>query len=85
MISFNYTITDPVGMHARPAGLLAKEVKKYESTVTLSKDGKTCDAQKLMMVMSLGIKCGDTVTVEITGPDEQRAGTELEAFFKVNF
>ena len=33
MKSFNYTITDPVGLHARPAGMLVKEVKNYESAV----------------------------------------------------
>jgi phosphocarrier protein HPr len=37
MKEFTYTITDPVGIHARPAGLLVKEVKKYGSTFTLTK------------------------------------------------
>ena len=51
MKSFNYTITDPVGLHARPAGLLVKEVKNYASLVTISKAGKSCDAKKLMMLI----------------------------------
>ncbi|MBQ2050051.1 MAG: HPr family phosphocarrier protein [Spirochaetales bacterium] len=37
MKTFEYTITDPVGIHARPAGILVKEIKKYASTVTISK------------------------------------------------
>ena len=37
MKSFNYVITDEVGIHARPAGLLVKEAKKYESAVTIVK------------------------------------------------
>lgn len=84
MKSFNYTITDPVGLHARPAGLLVKEVKKYASLVTVSKEGKSSDAKKLMMLMGLGVKCGDEITVEVTGADEETAAAELEAFFKAN-
>ena len=41
MKSFNYVITDEVGIHARPAGLLVKEAKKFESECTITKDGKT--------------------------------------------
>ena len=37
MKSFEYVITDPVGIHARPAGILVKEIKKYASTVTVTK------------------------------------------------
>ena len=40
MQRFTYTITDAEGIHARPAGLLVKEVKKYQSTVTIDKNGK---------------------------------------------
>ncbi|MBP3664356.1 MAG: HPr family phosphocarrier protein [Tyzzerella sp.] len=84
MKSFNYTITDPVGIHARPAGLLVKEVKNYASLITVSKDGKSVDAKKLMMLMGLGVKCGDEVTVEVTGEDEESAVAALEEFFKAN-
>ena len=84
MKTFHYTITDPVGLHARPAGMLVKEVKKYESKVTITKDGKSCDAKKLMMLMGLGVKCGDTIIVEVSGADEETASVELEAFFKAN-
>ena len=84
MKSFVYTITDPVGLHARPAGLLVKEVKKYASMVMVKKGEKVSDAKKLMMLMGLGVKCGDEITVEVTGADEETAAAELEAFFKAN-
>lgn len=84
MKTFQYTITDPVGLHARPAGMLVKEVKKYESKVTIIKEGKSCDATKLMMLMGLGVKCGDAITVEVSGADEETASVELEAFFNAN-
>ena len=84
MKSFVYTITDPVGLHARPAGLLVKEVKKYASMVMVKKGEKASDAKKLMMLMGLGVNCGDEITVEVTGADEDTAVAELEAFFKAN-
>lgn len=84
MKTFQYTITDPVGLHARPAGMLVKEVKKYESKVTIAKEGKSSDASKLMMLMALGVKCGDEITVEVSGADEETASAELEAFFRAN-
>ena len=84
MKTFTYTITDPVGLHARPAGMLAKEAKKYESKVTIIKDGKSSDATKLMMLMGLGVKSGDEITVEVSGADEENASVELEAFFQAN-
>ncbi|MBR5110489.1 MAG: HPr family phosphocarrier protein [Clostridia bacterium] len=84
MKSFEYTITDPVGIHARPAGVLVKEIKKYASTVTVKKGDKAVNALKLMALMGMGIKQGDTVTVEVDGADEATAAAEIEAFFKAN-
>ena len=84
MKSFEYTITDPVGIHARPAGILVREVKKYASTVTVIKGGKSVNALKLMALMGMGIKQGDTVKVTIEGADEDAAAAEIEAFFKAN-
>lgn len=82
MKSFEYTITDEVGLHARPAGLLVKEVKKYDSVITVTKDGKSVEAKKLMALMGLGVKKGDTVTVSVEGSDEENAAAEMEEFFK---
>ena len=63
MKEFTYTIKEPVGIHARPAGMLAKEAKTCQSTVTIvDKNGKSVDATRLMALMGMGIKCGDTVT-----------------------
>ena len=85
MKSFDYTITDPVGIHARPAGLFVKEVKGHAgSTVTLTKGDKSVNALKLMAIMQMGIKQGDTVTVSVEGGDEDAVCAALEAFFKAN-
>lgn len=84
MKSFEYTITDPVGIHARPAGILVKEIKKYGSTVTVNKGEKSVNALKLMALMGMGIKQGDTIRIDVDGADEEKAAAEIEAFFKAN-
>ena len=84
MREFDYIIKDEVGIHARPAGLLVKEAKKYESNILIEKDVKSADAVKLMALMGLGVKCGQKVTVKITGSDEEEAYTDLKLFFEKN-
>lgn len=83
MKQFTYTITDPVGIHARPAGLLVKAVKALDSTITIAKDdGKSAVGTKLMALMGLGIKQGETVTVTVEGGDEESNAAAMEKFFK---
>lgn len=84
MKTFEYMIKDEVGLHARPAGMLAKESKKYESKVTVNKDGKSVEATKLMALMGLAVKCGDTVKVEVSGADEETAFEAMKQFFENN-
>ena len=74
MKEFKYVITDAQGIHARPASELVK----------LTKEGKTVEAKKLMAVMSLGIKCGQEITVTVEGEDEDAVAEKLENFFKAN-
>lgn len=84
MKKFEYVIKDEVGIHARPAGVLVKEAKKYESKITISCDGKSAEATKLMAVMGLGVKCGQTVEVTVEGSDEDTVVEEVKAFFETN-
>lgn len=84
MKEFTYTITDPVGIHARPAGLLAKKAAGFKSTITVIKGEKKADTRRLMAFMGLGIKCGDTITIQAEGEDEQAAAEAVQAFLKEN-
>jgi phosphocarrier protein len=84
MKEFQYTIKDACGIHARPAGLLVKVVKGFGSTATLEKAGKTCDMRKLMALMGMGIKQGDTVTIQVEGDDENEAAAAIEKFLSEN-
>ena len=84
MKTFEYTIKDELGIHARPAGLLVKEAKKYESECTITKDGKTKKLTQHMKHMSHAIKQPETVTVTAEGADEDTAIEGLKAFFEAN-
>jgi phosphocarrier protein HPr len=84
MSKFTYVIKDEVGIHARPAGLLVKEAKKYASAVTLEVNGKKADAKKLMAVMTLGAKTGQELTVTVEGTDEAEAARALQVFLEEN-
>lgn len=84
MKTFSYVVKDEVGLHARPAGMLVKEAKNYTSQIEIKKGEKKADAKKLMMLMTLGVKCGEEITVEISGEDEDVAAVQLEKFFTEN-
>ncbi len=85
MKEFKFTVTDPVGIHARPAGILVKEIKKFSSKVMIAnKDGKEADGAKLLALMGLGIKQGDEISVKVTGDDEDTCAAAVEAFLKEN-
>lgn len=74
------TIKDPAGIHARPAGMLVKEAKQYESRIQLQKDGKEVSAANLIAIMGMGLRCGDQVEIFIEGPDEDIAQKGIQAF-----
>lgn len=84
MKEFQYVIQDPVGLHARPAGLLVKQAGGFQSKVTVECNGKSADARKLIMLMSLGIKQGMEITCKIEGEDEEAAAEALQKFFQEN-
>ncbi|HIW21968.1 MAG TPA: HPr family phosphocarrier protein [Candidatus Dorea intestinavium] len=84
MKTFNYVITDELGIHARPAGLLVKEAKKFESSIKITVGEKTVDAKGIMGVMQLAAKQGDEITLSVEGADEDAAMASIEAFLKNN-
>lgn len=82
MKEFSYTIQDELGIHARPAGLIVNEAKKYKSVITLECEGKKAVATKLLAIMSMGVKTGKSVLFTIEGEDEETAAKEFEAFIQ---
>ncbi len=84
MKKFDYTIKDELGIHARPAGNFSKLAKTFESEVTVMKDTKISNATKLLALMSMGIKQNDTITVCVSGPDEEEASKKLKEYLEEN-
>ena len=73
MKTFEYVITDPQGIHARPAGELVKAVKDFSCKITLEKDGRVGDCKRIFGIMSLAVKQGNQVTFTFDGEDEEAA------------
>jgi phosphocarrier protein len=84
MKEFTYTITDPAGIHARPAGILVKEAKQFTSSITIAKGDKKGDLKRIFAVMGLGVKQGETITIKVDGADEDAAAAAVEASLKAN-
>lgn len=80
MTQFTHIIKDEIGMHARPAGMLAKTAKPFASKITVTAHGKTVDATKLMALMTLGAKCNDELIIAAEGEDEAKAIDALKDF-----
>lgn len=85
MKEFEFVVTDPQGIHARPAGLLVKEAKKFESNISVFKGARKGDLKKIFTVMAFGVKQGETIKVQVEGADEEQAASTVEAFLKENF
>lgn len=84
MREFKYTITDEMGIHARPAGLLVKAVKGFECGIKIAKGDRAVDCKGIMGVMSLGAKKGDEVVLTFDGADEDTACEAISSFLKEN-
>lgn len=84
MKSFTYVIKDKEGIHARPAGIVVAEAKKYSSSVSVLNKGKKADLKRIFGVMGLCVKSGETVEIQIEGSDEEAAAENLEKVFSEN-
>ena len=84
MKEFKYVITDPEGIHARPAGELVKATKEFQSAITLTKDGKTGDCKRIFGIMGLAVKAGNEITLTFDGEDEAAAYAAVTEFVKAN-
>lgn len=73
MKQFKAIVIDKVGLHARPASLLAKEASKYQSDLKIRANGKIGNLKSIMNVMAMGIRNGAEIIIEASGADEEAA------------
>jgi len=81
MISKEYIIIDPHGMHARPATALLRLARQFKSDFNMKKDGNKIQMKSMLNILSLSLKCGDTISVIIEGDDESEAVGAFDYFF----
>ncbi|WP_338982356.1 HPr family phosphocarrier protein [Spiroplasma endosymbiont of Eupeodes luniger] len=84
MSSFKAKITDPIGMHARPAAIVVKEASKYSSTIKIKVNGREGNLKSIMNIMALGVKTGTEVEIEAIGKDADIAIAGIKKAMKDN-
>lgn len=84
MKTFTYIVKDKEGIHARPAGIIVSEAKKYSSSISITNKGKKADLKRIFGVMGLCVKSNEEVLIEIDGSDEELAYTKLKELFEEN-
>jgi phosphocarrier protein len=84
MITKEYLILAPEGMHARPATAMVKLAKQFQATIQLRKGAKVVKLNSLLNILSLGIKGGEAVVLEFEGTEEVAAAGAFDTFFANN-
>ena len=79
------TVTNPAGIHARPAALIAQTANKFASEVLLEKDSVVINAKSIMGVITMAAAYNTTMTIRATGDDEAQAVETLATLFANKF
>lgn len=79
------TVTNRLGIHARPAALFVRVANKFESSVLVEKDGEQVNGKSIMGLMMLAAGPGSKLTLTIQGRDAEAAARELEQLFLQKF
>ena len=85
MISREVTITNTIGLHARPATFFIQKANAYKATVWVEKEDRRVNAKSLLGVLSLGVAQGMTIRLIAEGSDEVEALEGLEALIDSGF
>ena len=79
------TITNNIGLHARPATFFIQKANSYKSLVWIEKEDRKINAKSLLGVLSLGIAKGMTITIIADGQDEVAAIDGLIELIQTGF
>src|SRR5947209_7334852 len=75
------TLTNPTGLHARPASLFVQTAGRYDARIEVLGRGRQVEATRMIGVLALGIRKGDTITLRASGKEAEAA---LEALRELN-
>lgn len=79
------TLTNQAGLHARPAAELVKAAAGFKSRIVLEGNGKKADAKSIILVLGLGLRQNDSITIRADGEDEEAAIQVLAELVKQRF
>ena len=85
MMTQEVTITNSVGLHARPATFFIQKANSYKSSIWVEKDDRSVTAKGLLGVLSLGIVTGMAITLVADGTDEEEAIAGLKELIEKGF
>lgn len=85
MLSTEVTVRNRTGLHARPAATFVQEARRFQSAVTVKKDGRTADAKSILAVLALGVNQGARIELVADGPDEEEALKTLTSLIESGF
>jgi len=85
MIKRDIRVINELGIHARPAGMLADTASKFDCELKLIKGKMEVNCKSIMGIMTLAAGVGSTLTVQASGKDEAAAVSEIEALFARKF
>ena len=85
MITREVIVSNPLGIHARPAALIAQLSNKFAADIWIEKDGVSANAKSIMNVMMLAAACKSIIILRAQGPDEHQAVEALARLFDAKF
>lgn len=77
MVSREVRVQNRIGLHARPASMLVNAAGKFQSEITILKDGRSAAAKSIISLLALGIRQNDNIVVRASGSDEDEAVSVL--------
>lgn len=80
MVTQKIKITNPTGLHLRPAGNLCREAMKFKSRITFEYAGNIANAKSVLSVLGACIKSGDEINLMCDGEDEAEALSYLSQY-----
>lgn len=85
MVSQTITVQNKSGLHARPASDFVRTASRYKSSVFVDYKGNQINAKSIIGILAAGIIPGSEIVIEVNGPDENEALSELIALVNSNF
>ncbi len=85
MFEATAVVKNEAGIHCRPSAILVKEGMNYAGEILVTAPSGTCTLTSALELIMLGLECGTTVTIQVTGPDEQAFGEKLVELFETHF